>query len=139
MSFNVWEKQDSDRKPSCKYEWTSLTGREKKHLLATLPNKLFTLLPADIASTVVQLWRVRTLVHYYILYMCMHTTVVQVWRVRTLVHYYTLYMCMHTTSVQIHCIQDFEALYKLIARWTLTQDEIKPVHTKVLYIILINN
>ena len=60
ISFNVWEKQDGDRKPSGKYEWTSLTGREKKHLLATLPDKLPTLLPADIASVVSQLWTVHT-------------------------------------------------------------------------------
>ena len=39
----MWEKQDGDRKPTGKYEWTSLTGREKKHLLATLPDKLLML------------------------------------------------------------------------------------------------
>lgn len=59
LSFNVWEKQDGNRKPTGIYEWTFLTGREKKHLLATLPDKLLTLLPADIASTVCQLWKVR--------------------------------------------------------------------------------
>ena len=58
LSFNVWEKQDGDRKLTGKYDWTSLTGREKKHLLATLPDKLPTLLPADIASVVCQLWKV---------------------------------------------------------------------------------
>ena len=26
ISFNVWEKKDSDRKQSGKYDWTSLTG-----------------------------------------------------------------------------------------------------------------
>ena len=73
LSFNVWEKQDGDRKPTGKYEWTSLTGREKKHLLATLPDKLLTLLPADIASAVCQRWKVRKQHIYHNTTQLMHT------------------------------------------------------------------
>ena len=39
-------------------EWTSLMGKDKNKLLASLPSKLCQILPVDIADTVVQLWRV---------------------------------------------------------------------------------
>lgn len=60
ISFSVWEKKDADRKPTGVYDWTSLTGADKKKLLSTLPEKLPEILPADIASTVVQIWKVCT-------------------------------------------------------------------------------
>ena len=58
ISFNVWEKREADRKPTGRYEWTSLMGKDKKKLLATLPSKLSQILPVDIVDIVVQLWRV---------------------------------------------------------------------------------
>jgi hypothetical protein len=62
ISFNVWEKREADRKPTGRYEWTSLMGRDKKKLLATLPSKLSQILPADIVDTVVQLWEVSKII-----------------------------------------------------------------------------
>jgi hypothetical protein len=46
--------------PTGVYDWTSLTGADKKKLLSTLPEKLPEILPADIASTVVQIWKAPT-------------------------------------------------------------------------------
>ena len=62
ISFNVWEKREADRKPTGRYEWTSLMGKDKKKLLAALPSKLHQILPVDIVDTVVQLWRVSKLI-----------------------------------------------------------------------------
>ena len=64
ISFNVWEKREADRKPTGKYEWTSLMGKDKKKFLAALPSKLHLVLPADITDTVVQLWRVSKVARY---------------------------------------------------------------------------
>ena len=61
--FNVWEKREADRKPTGKYEWTSLMGKDNK-LLAALPSKLHLVLPADIMDTIVQLWRVSKVAKY---------------------------------------------------------------------------
>lgn len=47
ISFSAWEK-DADRKPTGVYNWTSLTGADKKKLLSTLPEKLSGILPSDI-------------------------------------------------------------------------------------------
>ena len=54
ISFSVWEK-DADRKPTGVYNWTSLTGADKKKLLSTLPEKLPGILPSDISPTVIQI------------------------------------------------------------------------------------
>ena len=59
ISFSVWEKKHSDRKPTGVYDWTSLTGVDKKKLLSTLPEKLPGILPSDISPTIVQIWKVR--------------------------------------------------------------------------------
>ena len=59
ISFSVWEKKDADRKPTGVYDWTSLTGADKKKLLSTLPDKLPGILPSDISPIVVQIWKVR--------------------------------------------------------------------------------
>ena len=58
ISFSVWEKKDADRKPTGVYDWTSLTGADKKKLLSTLPEKLPGILPSDISPTIVQIWKV---------------------------------------------------------------------------------
>ena len=68
ISFNVWEKREADRKPTGKYEWTSLMGKDKKKLLAALPSRLRQILPVDIVDTVVQLWRVSTLTTHLLMF-----------------------------------------------------------------------
>ena len=56
ISFSVWEK-DVDRNPTGVYDWTSLTGADKKSS-SMLPEKLPEILPPDITPTVVQIWKV---------------------------------------------------------------------------------
>ena len=38
--FSVWEQSSADRKESGTYDWTSLTGSEKKKLINLLPEQL---------------------------------------------------------------------------------------------------
>ncbi|PFX12813.1 hypothetical protein AWC38_SpisGene23165 [Stylophora pistillata] len=56
VSFDVWEKRNADGKGSGKHDWTSLLGKDKKILLADLPNKLHKILHPDTALTVVAVW-----------------------------------------------------------------------------------
>ena len=52
IGFRVWLVRDPDGKPTSKYDWTTLTGKDTKTLLHKLPPKLATFLPQDISSTV---------------------------------------------------------------------------------------
>ena len=56
MPFNIYEK-------ARKYEFTSLTGTDRKTLLMQLPDKLDNCQPVAIASKVKQLWKVHTYMH----------------------------------------------------------------------------
>ena len=60
MPFNIFEKER-------KYEFTSLTGTDRKTLLLQLPEKLEHCQPVAIASKVKQLWKVHTY-----MYSCMN-------------------------------------------------------------------
>ena len=52
------------RETSRKYEFTSLTGNDRKKLLQHLPDKLGTCQPAHYASKVKQLWKVAMYIIY---------------------------------------------------------------------------
>ena len=56
VSFNIWQKQSADRKPSGKYEWTSLLGNDKKILLRVLPEKLRMIIQEETCDTVISIW-----------------------------------------------------------------------------------
>ena len=58
VSFNVWEKKNADGKSSGVYDFTSLTGSDKKRLLKNLPEKLKNTLNTDANDSVVKLWEV---------------------------------------------------------------------------------
>ncbi|XP_048589349.1 uncharacterized protein LOC116615043 [Nematostella vectensis] len=57
ISFDVWEQLNADKSSSGKYDFTSLTGSNKKTLLSQLPDKLHDLLTLDSRDKVTQLWR----------------------------------------------------------------------------------
>lgn len=58
VSFNVWEKKNADGKGSGVYEFTSLTGSDKKRLLKHLPDKLKDVINPHESDSVVKIWKV---------------------------------------------------------------------------------
>lgn len=58
LTFDVWETRDGDGKPQGRYDWTALTGRERKQLIEKLPSKLRVLLPEEVGGSVISLWNV---------------------------------------------------------------------------------
>ena len=63
MSFSVWEKRNADGKGSGTWDWTSLMGDDRKILLRELPEKMEPLIQQDTAKTVVELWKVLSMVN----------------------------------------------------------------------------
>ena len=59
VSFSIWEKPNADGKGSGSYDWTSLTGSDKKKVLYQLPSQLETLdvLFLETKPTVIKLWK----------------------------------------------------------------------------------
>ena len=55
LSFQVLLRRNADGTPSSTYEWTAVSGSEKK---LVLPDKLECILPDNICNTVVKLWTV---------------------------------------------------------------------------------
>ena len=63
VSFSVWEKRNADGKGSGTWDWTSLMGDDRKILLRELPEKMEPLIQQDTAKTVVELWKVLSMVN----------------------------------------------------------------------------
>ena len=63
VSFFVWEKRNADGKGSGTWDWTSLMGDDRKILLRELPEKMEPLIQQDTAKTVVELWKVLSMVN----------------------------------------------------------------------------
>lgn len=127
----MWEK-DADRKPTGVYDWTSLTGADKKKLLSMLPEKLPEILPPDITPTIVQIWKVCYIVLDNFRNSSsqnpppsLNNKVNQISLIRTHAVTYLLYILC-----DFQFQQDFEALYKLLSKWDLTEEEKETVHTK---------
>jgi hypothetical protein len=57
VSFEVWQKKNADGKESGTYDYTSLLGADKKHLLAELPHKLNEVLHPLTKDTVINVWK----------------------------------------------------------------------------------
>lgn len=56
ITFNVWQKRDSNEKETGQYEFTSLRGNDKKKLLSLLP-PMFCQFLKDDSTNVAQLWK----------------------------------------------------------------------------------
>lgn len=57
VPFNVWKKSDGDGGGSGRYDWTSLMGKDKRKLLAHVPDKLRGIITDDTVDTVIELWK----------------------------------------------------------------------------------
>ena len=58
IPFTVWSKLDGNGKKTNNYDWRSLVGKEKKHLLHNLPERFNEVLHPETSETIKHIWQV---------------------------------------------------------------------------------